>query len=107
MPAPEVARLPADAWPRARDLRVRALTEDPTAFGSTVAREQGLTPEQWRDRLAELEPTRSVLLVGPDAPAPAQALAAERGCLRAALLEPYGEPVAQPCGRCGTCRPTG
>jgi hypothetical protein len=46
-----------------------------------------------------------VLLVGPDAPAASQALAAEPGCLRAALLEPYGEPVEQPCGRCATCSP--
>jgi hypothetical protein len=63
------------------------------------------TPEQWRDRLAELDPARSVLLVGPDAPSASQALAAQRGCLRAALLEPYGEPVEQPCGRCATCSP--
>jgi hypothetical protein len=63
------------------------------------------TPEQWRDRLAELDPARSVLLVGPDAPDASQALAAEPGCLRAALLEPYGEPVEQPCGRCATCSP--
>jgi hypothetical protein len=47
---------------------------------------------------------RSVLLVGPDAPPEAQALAATPGCLRAALLEPYGEPVEVPCGRCAAAR---
>jgi hypothetical protein len=60
-------------------------------------------PQSWRDRLAELDPERSVLLVGPDAPAETLRLAAEPGCLRAALLEPYGEPVEVPCGRCAGC----
>ena len=63
----------------------------------------GSTPEQWRDRLAELDPARSVLLVEPDAPPASATLAAQTGCLRAALLEPYGEPVAVPCGRCAHC----
>jgi hypothetical protein len=62
-------------------------------------------PPSWRDSLAELDPARSVLLVGPDGPPEAQALAQEPGCLRAALLEPYGEPVETPCGRCAGCAP--
>jgi hypothetical protein len=63
----------------------------------------GSTPEQWRDRLAALQPERSVLLVGPDEPG--TALLAQPGCLRAALLEPFGEPVPTPCGRCARCGP--
>ena len=63
----------------------------------------GSTPERWRDRLAELGPQRSVLVVDPDSPDAARALAGGAGCLRGALLEPYGEPVAVPCGRCRRC----
>jgi hypothetical protein len=59
----------------------------------------GGTPEQWRDRLVALTPQRSVLLAEPDAP-----LLTAR-CLRQALLEPYGEPVEVPCGRCEHCAP--
>jgi hypothetical protein len=58
----------------------------------------GSTPEQWRDRLADLVPQRSVLVMAPDHP-----LAAVEGCLRAALLEPFGEPVVVPCGCCEGC----
>ena len=48
-----IRRLAAEEWPRARDLRVRALSTDPGAFGSTVAREQGLPPEEWHARLTD------------------------------------------------------
>jgi hypothetical protein len=41
-----------------------------------------------------------VLVVPDDAP-----LAHVDGCLRAALLEPFGEPVATPCRRCAGCTP--
>ncbi len=58
----------------------------------------GSTSEQWRDRLAGLGPERSVLVAADDHP-----LAHVDGCLRAALLEPFGEPVAVPCGRCAGC----
>ncbi len=60
----------------------------------------GSTAEQWRDRLAELVPQRSVLVAAEEHP-----LAYVEGCVRAALLEPFGEPVAVPCGRCGACAP--
>jgi hypothetical protein len=39
-----------------------------------------------------------VLLAVPDHP-----LAGVAGCLRAALLEPFGEPVQVPCGNCTGC----
>ena len=51
--------------------------------------------EAWRDRLAELAPERSVLVTE----------AVPDGCLRAALLGPYGQPVDVPCGRCAACVP--
>lgn len=61
------------------------------------------TPEQWRDRVAALEPVGSVLLVEPGGPTAAADLLAQPGCLREALLEPFGEPVSPPCGRCSRC----
>jgi hypothetical protein len=41
---------PAD-WLIYRDLRLRALTEEPQAYSSTLERELQLTDQQWRDRL--------------------------------------------------------
>ena len=59
--------------------------------------------EHWRDAVADLAPERSVLVAGPDAAPDVAALAGTPGCRRAALLAPYGEPVAVPCGRCDVC----
>lgn len=53
--------------------------------------------EAWRERTARLDPHRSVLLTSPEDPL------AGAACLRAALLEPYGEPVEVPCRRCDRC----
>ena len=61
--------------------------------------------EAWRDAVAALAPEHAVVVVGPDAPADLAAYAAVPGCRRAALLAPYGEPVAVPCGRCDVCAP--
>ncbi len=65
----------------------------------------GPDPQAWRDLVAELAPESAVLLAEPASPAPVRALAAAPGCRRAALLAPYGEPVAVPCGRCDVCAP--
>ena len=62
-------------------------------------------PESWRDLVAELSPEAAVLLADPTSPGPVRALASAPGCRRAALLAPYGEPVAVPCGRCDVCAP--
>jgi hypothetical protein len=46
---------------------------------------------------------RSVALVTPAAAPELLALEGQPGCLRAALLDHFGEPVREPCGRCVTC----
>ena len=63
--------------------------------------------DQWRGLLAQLIPARGVLLAGPDGPADVRDYATSTGCRRRALLEPTGEPVVIPCGRCEVCAPDG
>jgi len=48
--AVEVRRIRADEWASHRELRLRALSVDPLAFGSTLAREGGLSEDRWRER---------------------------------------------------------
>jgi ribosomal protein S18 acetylase RimI-like enzyme len=46
-----IERFKADEWPSYRDLRLRALTESPEAFGSTLAQELPRSDEEWEQRL--------------------------------------------------------
>jgi ribosomal protein S18 acetylase RimI-like enzyme len=38
-------------WEEYRDLRLKALWSDPTAFGSTLQREEHFTPAMWKERI--------------------------------------------------------
>jgi GNAT superfamily N-acetyltransferase len=44
-----------DDWKAWRDLRLRALQDTPTAFGSTYDREAAFTEDDWKDRLRNPE----------------------------------------------------
>jgi hypothetical protein len=61
--------------------------------------------EDWYALVDQVAPQRAVLLAGAASSPGAAALAATGGCRRAALLAPFGEPVAVPCGRCDRCAP--
>ena len=45
-----VRQTTADDWKTWRDLRLRALQDTPTAFGSTYEREAAFTEDVWRER---------------------------------------------------------
>ncbi len=45
-----VTLLNPDSWTRLRDIRLRALKENPEAFGATHAEESKLAEQGWRDR---------------------------------------------------------
>ncbi|MEZ4647772.1 MAG: GNAT family N-acetyltransferase [Candidatus Eisenbacteria bacterium] len=50
--SPEIRKMRAEEWEAYRVLRLRALAEDPQAFGSTFERENAMTDQFWRTRLA-------------------------------------------------------
>jgi GNAT superfamily N-acetyltransferase len=47
---PQIRRIRLDEWEESRSLRLRALVEAPTAYGSTLAEEQNYSEEVWRER---------------------------------------------------------
>ena len=49
----EIERLQADDWERFYAIRIRALTEAPDAFGSTLEETQSRPVGHWRERLEE------------------------------------------------------
>ncbi len=58
----EIVRLPVEDWQAYRDLRLRALNEDPQAFSSTYAEVAAWPEERWKRRLRDaLEGERSWL----------------------------------------------
>ena len=56
----ELRRLRPDDWEVLREIRLRALTESPDAFGSTVDREREFDEKDWRRRL--VRPVFAVLV---------------------------------------------
>jgi GNAT superfamily N-acetyltransferase len=46
----EIRRARSDEWRQMKAIRLRALAEAPTAFGSTLVREQTFADETWRAR---------------------------------------------------------
>ena len=65
-----VREVTLDDWETLRDVRLAALREAPSAFGSTYGREVAFTQEQWRDRILS---DRSVTFFAyrPESPVPA------------------------------------
>lgn len=83
-----VREITVDDWARMRDIRLAALTEAPSAFGSNYAREAAFNADTWRRRISE----RSVTFFAQAGSAgPAQGGAARR--TEAGTAAPAEEPA--------------
>ncbi len=49
----EFVRLSPDEWEKAKEFRIRAVTDQPRAFGSTPEEDNEIPEEEWRRRLTE------------------------------------------------------
>jgi ribosomal protein S18 acetylase RimI-like enzyme len=47
----QISRVTEDDWETVRDVRLRALREDPSVFGSSLAREEMFVESHWRMRV--------------------------------------------------------
>ena len=52
MTEPAVRVVQPEDWPTAREIRLRALADAPSAFGSTLARESAFDDAEWQRRIA-------------------------------------------------------
>ena len=64
-----VREVTSDDWEILRDVRLTALQEAPSAFGSSYAREAPFTEEQWRGRINDRSVTYFAYLPGNPEPA--------------------------------------
>jgi ribosomal protein S18 acetylase RimI-like enzyme len=62
-PTVEIVRLAPDDWPAYREIRLRALAEDPQAFGESYANAAALPDARWRRRLEEAQAGASRVLI--------------------------------------------
>jgi ribosomal protein S18 acetylase RimI-like enzyme len=65
----EVREVSVDEWETLRGVRLAALREAPSAFGSTYAREASFTEERWRGRISDRSVTYFAYLPGDPEPA--------------------------------------
>ena len=59
-----VERIASDAWERVRAIRLRALADEPDAFGTTLAEDEARPLGEWRTRLEDPEAATFLAIAG-------------------------------------------